>query len=59
MRVNLTSYVHKIKILIARLDKLNEFNILYIRLKELNADLWEIVTAGRLILHDFVQTIYY
>ena len=59
MRVNLTSYVHKIKILIPRLDKLNEFDILYIRFRnELNADLSEIITARRLILHDFVQTVY-
>ena len=41
------------------IDKLNEFNVLYIRFKnELNADLSEIITARRLILHDFVQTVY-
>ena len=38
-------------------DELNEFDILYGRLNELNADLFEIITAGRLILHDFVQTV--
>ena len=54
MRVNLISYVYKRKILIPCLDKLNEFDIL----NELNADLSEIITARRLILHDFVQTVY-
>ena len=56
MRVNLTSYVYNKKILIPRIDKLNEFNITIGRSK-LNA-LFEIITTGRLILHDFVQTVY-
>ena len=38
-------------------DELNEFDILYGRLNEPNTDLFEIITAGRLILHDFVQTV--
>ena len=59
MRVNLTSYVHKIKRLIPRLDKLNDFKILYIRFRnELDANLSEIVAGRRLILHDFIQTVY-